>query len=74
MMPPEGAGSLREESRLQGAEERGHGGSMEEQEESPPSAAGPSPLLGSRGEGLRSQGVVGGGQESRPLGAWTHSG
>ena len=44
MMPPEGAGSLREESRLQGAEDRGHGGSMEEQEESPLSEAGCRPF------------------------------
>lgn len=30
MMPPEGAGSLGEGSRLQRAEEKGHGGRMEE--------------------------------------------
>ena len=44
MMPPEGAGSLQERSRLQGAEERGHGGSMEEQKESPSSEAGCRPF------------------------------
>ena len=44
MMPPEGAGSLLEGSRLHGAEERGHGGSMEEQEKSPSSEAGCRPF------------------------------